>query len=313
MTGHREVVVTRSGSLTTVQDAGRAGLAHLAIPPSGALDRPAWRLANRLVGNAEEAAALETTLTGVGLRACVSVVAAVTGARAPVTVDGRAEGWGVPIPVAPGQEMDVGLAVVGLRSYVALSGGITVGMVLGSRASDSLSGLGPPPLQPGCRLPLGPVPGPVPAVDFAPYPLPPDRLRLVLHPGPRWDWLSEDGVRALANAMWRVSSDSNRIGLRLDGPAVGRRASRGELASEGMVTGAVQVTASGQPIIFLADHPTTGGYPVVGVVDAPGVTACSQARPGTPVAFRLDDVAGSGAGWARPPEGPDASGERDEP
>ncbi|MGH9114382.1 MAG: allophanate hydrolase subunit 2 family protein, partial [Acidimicrobiales bacterium] len=181
MTGCREVVVTRSGSLTTVQDGGRPGLAHLAVPPSGPLDRPAWRLANRLVGNPEDAAALETTLTGVGLRACASVVAAVTGAPAPVAVDGRPEGWGVPIAVAPGQVMDVGLAIAGVRSYVALSGGITVGTVLGSRATDSLSGLGPPRLEPGCRLPLGRVHGPAPAVDFAPYPFPPEQLSLVLH------------------------------------------------------------------------------------------------------------------------------------
>ncbi|MGH9115089.1 MAG: biotin-dependent carboxyltransferase family protein, partial [Acidimicrobiales bacterium] len=227
-------------------------------------------------------------------------------------------GWGVPIAVAPGQVMDVGLAIAGVRSYVALSGGITVGTVLGSRASDSLSGLGPPRLEPGCRLPLGPAHGPAPAVDFAPYPFPPEQLSLVLHPGPRGDWLSEDGLRTLAHGTWRVASDSNRIGLRLDGPSVARRASTEELASEGMVTGAVQVTASGQLIVFLADHPTTGGYPVVGVVDTQGVTACSQARPGTPVSFRLvatalDDTPGSSARWALPPEDPEAADDSDEP
>ncbi len=285
--GRRWLVVVRAGSLTTVQDAGRPGLAHLAIPPSGALDRPAWRLANRLVGNPEDAAALETTVTGVSLRAGVTCVVAVTGAPAPVSVGGRAAGWGVPVALQAGQLLEVGTATAGVRSYVAVSGGIDVERVFGSRATDVLSGLGPPPLRDGCILPVGSTFGPVPAVDFAPYALPAARLRLTLHPGPRRQWLSEAGMAALGTQTWSVSSESNRIALRLDGPPLERRDRLEELPSEGVVVGGVQVPRDGLPLIFLADHPTTGGYPVVGVVDTDGVTACGQARPGTPISFEL--------------------------
>ncbi|MGH9067512.1 MAG: biotin-dependent carboxyltransferase family protein [Acidimicrobiales bacterium] len=283
--GRSELLVLRAGSLTTVQDRGRPGLAHLAIPPSGALDPPAWRLANRLVGNGEDAAALETTLTGVTLLAQGSCAVAVTGARAPVTVAGRPAGWGVPLILEAGQVLDVGPASAGVRSYVGVSGGIAVAPVFGSRSTDVLSELGPPRLRDGDTLPLGPVRGSSLGLDFAPYPLPPDHLSLILHPGPRQDWLSGKGLSALGSEAWRVAPASNRVGLRLDGPAL-PRARLGELPSEGIVTGAVQVPPDGHPLIFLADHPTTGGYPVVGVVDVADLAACAQARPGAPVDFR---------------------------
>lgn len=280
------LLVLRAGSLTTVQDAGRRGMAHLGVPPSGALDPPAWRLANRLVGNTEGAAALETTVTGVALQALRACTLAVTGAVAPASVDGRPAAWGVPLRLGPGQVLDVGPATAGVRCYVAVSGGVAVEPVLGSRSTDLLSGLGPPPLRDGDSIPIGLSGGPVPAVDFAPYAPPPAALDLSLHPGPRMDWLSAGGLRTLAAGTWRVATASNRIGLRLDGPAL-ERAGEGELASEGIVGGALQVPPDGLPLVFLADHPTTGGYPVVGVVDPAGVAACGQARPGTPVCFRL--------------------------
>ncbi|KAF4410664.1 MULTISPECIES: biotin-dependent carboxyltransferase family protein [Streptomyces] len=276
--------VVRPGALTTVQDLGRHGHAHLGVPRSGALDAPALRLANRLVGNPGGAAALETTADGTALRARSAVTAAVTGAPCPVLVDGRPAPWGAPVRLRPGAVLDVGRAVRGLRCYVALAGGVAVEPVLGSRSADLLSGLGPAPLAEGDVLPLGAAVGPVGAVDTAALPGPPAELVLPLVPGPRQDWFAPDAPRELGRAGYTVSPASNRIGLRTEGPAL-RRVREGELPSEGMVLGAVQVPPDGRPVVFLADHPVTGGYPVIGVVPERHLWAAAQAVPGTPLRF----------------------------
>jgi biotin-dependent carboxylase-like uncharacterized protein len=279
----RTAEVVDAGALTTVQDLGRPGWAHLGVPHSGALDQPALRLANRLVGNTEDAAGLETTASGAVIRVTHATTIAVTGARCVVRVDGRAVDWAGAVTVAGGAEVSVGPATEGLRSYVALAGGIDVEPVLGSRSSDLLSGLGPRPLAPGDRLPLGD-PGRVPmGTDVAPRPRPAE-LRVLL--GPRADWFTSAALAALDGASYEVAAESNRIGLRLRGRAV-ERARTGELASEGMVLGAVQVPPSGQPVVFLHDHPTTGGYPVVGVVVGDDLPVCAQARPGDRVSLRV--------------------------
>lgn len=283
--GAGELVVLRAGLLTTVQDIGRIGWAHLAVGRSGALDQPAYALANRLVGNPAGAAALETTLDGVRLLATADTYAVVTGALAPVTTDRRPAGWSVPFPLRAGQVLEVGRAERGVRCYLAFAGGIAVAPVLGSRSHDVLSGLGTPVLQAGDRLPLGEaVRGPA-RVDFVPSPALPDELVLGLQLGPRQDWVTPAGIELLRRASWVVSADSNRVGLRLDGPSLPRRS--GELASEGVVLGSVQVPSDGRPVIFLADHPTTGGYPVVGVIVKEQLWQCGQARPGMPVRFQL--------------------------
>ncbi|MGW0735984.1 5-oxoprolinase subunit C family protein [Streptomyces sp. NPDC002851] len=281
----RALAVVRAGALTTVQDLGRPGHAHLGVPRSGTLDRPAGLLANRLVGNAADAALLETTLNGCALRPRCAVTVAVTGAPCPVTVDGRPAPWGAPVRVPAGAVLDVGAAVRGVRSYVAVAGGVAVEPVLGSRATDLLSGLGPAPLTDAAVLPLGAPPGPPHArVDVAPQAAPPTELVLRTTPGPRADWFTPAALRTLTTRAYRVSPASNRIGLRTEGPPL-ERAHHGELPSEGLIPGAVQVPPDGRPVVFLADHPTTGGYPVVAVVSAPDLAAAAQARPGTPVRF----------------------------
>jgi biotin-dependent carboxylase-like uncharacterized protein len=281
----RSVEVVRAGALTTVQDRGRPGLAHLGVPPSGALDQWALALANRLLGNAPDAAGLETTLDGVALRADGDCRVVVTGAPCSVSVAGRPDAWGAPVALAAGELFEVGAASAGLRSYVALAGGLDAEAVLGSRSRDVLSGLGPPPLRDGDRIPLGDrPPARAPSVDVAPQPAPPDELELPLWEGPRRDRLAADGAEMLRSAAWTVASASNRIALRLEGPALPLACTQ-ELRSEGLVTGAVQVPPDGRPLIFLRDHPTTGGYPVIGVVDPGELSACAQARPGTPVRF----------------------------
>lgn len=283
----RALAVVRAGGLTTVQDGGRPGHAHLGVPRSGALDGPAARLVNRLVGNGDGAAVLETTLNGCAVRPRCAVVAAVGGAPCAVTVDGRPVAWGAPVRVPAGSVLETGPTVRGVRSYVAFAGGIAVDPVLGSRSTDLLSGLGPAPLAEGAVLPLGEPAGPHGRVDGAlPWPAPPEELVLRTRLGPRDDWFTRRAVGTLTGPGYRVSSASNRIGLRTDGPPL-ERAVAGELPSEGMVLGAVQVPPDGRPVVFLADHPTTGGYPVVGVVDGRDLAAAAQAVPGTPVRFTL--------------------------
>jgi biotin-dependent carboxylase-like uncharacterized protein len=282
--------VVRGGAMTTVQDLGRPGFGRLAVPRSGALDLPALQLANRLVGNPEGAAALETTVDGVAIRASRRCQVAVTGADAEVRLDGRLVGWGVPMLVPAGAVLDVGRARRGVRSYLAVSGGIAVDPVLGSRATDLLSGLGPPIVRTGSRLPLGGVEGAPARIDFAPYRLPEPVLSVECYLGPREDRLTPAALALLGSASWTVSARSNRIGLRLEGPALARL-SDAELLSEGLVLGSLQLPADGQPVLFLADHPVTGGYPVVGVVPERDVWRCGQAAPGTVLRFRLKRLA----------------------
>jgi biotin-dependent carboxylase-like uncharacterized protein len=280
----RAFAVVRAGALTTVQDLGRYGHAHLGVPRSGALDLPALRLGNRLVGNPAGAAALETTVNGCAVRPRCAVHVAVTGAPCGVTVDGRPVAWGQPVRVPAGAVLDVGPAESGVRSYLAFGGGVAVRPVLGSRSTDLLSGLGPAPLREGAGVPLGPGGGRAAPADAVPTQAPPTELVLRVRLGPRDDWFTDAALRTLAAALYRVSSASNRIGLRTEGPAL-ERAVTDELPSEGMALGAVQVPPDGLPLVFLADHPTTGGYPVVAVVREADLAAAAQAAPGTPIRF----------------------------
>lgn len=269
------ITVLRAGPLTTVQDLGRPGYAHLGVPRSGALDAPALRRANSLLGNPPTAAGLETTLLGCALRFGQPARVAVTGASALVRLDGVAVSGVVDVPA--GSVLDVGRATAGVRSYVAVAGGVAVPPVLGSRSTDTLSGLGPPRLSNRMELPVGDAAASAPWVERETPPV--GELVLGVWLGPRDDWFE---VAELFAAAYTISPVSNRVGARLTGPALRRRRS-GELPSEGVVLGAIQVPADGQPLVFLADHPTTGGYPVVGVVA--DVTPLAQARPGTTVRF----------------------------
>lgn len=314
----RTLTVLRAGPLTTVQDLGRPGLAALGVPRSGAVDQAALRLGNRLVGNPEDAAALEITVSGCAVRVGAAMTVAVTGAPATLRVGGpamalgeagspggesvaagaghaanpssptrpgRAVEWGVPVSLAAGQVLEVGAAWAGVRSYLAVGGGIAVRPVLGSRATDRLSGLGPAVLRDGEVLPVGAAAGAPAPVDVAPYPVPGGEIVVRAWPGPRWEWFGDDAVRVLFGAEYQVSATSDRVGARLAGPAL-ERAVGGELPSEGLVLGAVQVPTGGEPLVFLADHPTTGGYPVIAVVEPADLPLLAQARPGTGVRFR---------------------------
>jgi biotin-dependent carboxylase-like uncharacterized protein len=283
------IEILAPGPYATVQDLGRPGYAHLGVPPSGAADEASLRLANRLVGNAKEAAGIELTYGRARLAFHAGAWVAVAGAPCPLTVRSAlpvGAGMGVPFWVPAGAEVRFGAPAWGLRTYLAVRGGIAVEPVLGSRSTDSLSGLGPAPLRQGSMLPVGDSGSLVEiSVDLAPAGKPPPAvLRIV--PGPRDDWFAPGAPAQLCAEPYEVSQDSNRVGVRLRGrePA---RAREGELPSEGMVTGAVQVPPSGQPIIFLADHPPTGGYPVIGVVRAADLPIAAQLRPGDRVRFTV--------------------------
>ncbi len=286
------LLVEDGGGLTTVQDAGRGGLAHLGVSPSGFLDAPAARLANRLLGNLEDMAVLETTGRGPRLRIAqapagsAGVIVAVTGAPAAVTVDGRAADQNAPLLLRAGQVLEVGRATAGVRSYVAVRGGLTVAPVLGSRSTDLLSGLGPPVVQPGHRLPFGPALSPVPAADFVAVSGIATAPVIGVYPGPSAHWFDDSALTALTEDRWTVSPDSSRVGVRLTGPVL-RRAHGLELPPEGMVTGALQVPPNGQPVLLLADRPTTGGYPVIAVARESDLPHAAQAAPGTVLRFRL--------------------------
>jgi len=278
------IAVVKPGLLTTVQDLGRPGFAHLGVARSGALDVPALTRANALVGNLDNAAGLETTLTGVTLRAEADLTIAVTGAYAPITVDGAKVEFDTAVPVSSGALIEVGPAETGVRSYLAVAGGITVAPVLGSRSTDTLSGLGPPPLRAGFVLPIGtPRPLPEPTSPLATTPAE-DGLTLRIRMGPRHDWFSVPARDALLAEPYKLTVKSNRVGARLAGPILSRSVA-GELPSEGIVLGAIQVPGDGQPLVFLADHPTTGGYPVIAVVKRADLPLLAQARPGTAIRF----------------------------
>lgn len=281
----RTLVVVDAGPLTTVQDGGRPGWAHLGVPRAGALDAGAAALANRLVGNDRDAALLETTLGGVTVRLTSAATLAVSGASCEVRVDGRAVAFAEPVTVHAGAEVVVGPARHGVRSYLAVAGGVQVHPVLGSRSTDTLAGVGPPVLVAGAVLPLGRPSGRPAPVDAHAVRRSRGPVVLRFRAGPRRDWFSDTALATLTAAPYSVQADSNRVALRLDGPLL-ERSRPGELPSEGLVLGAVQVPASGRPLVFLNDHPTTGGYPVLGVVHPDDLDACAQLRPGETVSFR---------------------------
>ena len=279
------IEVLSPGPFTTVQDLGRPGYAALGVSPSGAADRSSLRLANRLVGNDETAAGLEMTFGGLHARIHALTTVALTGAPCAAFLDGRGIGMNGPIFVRPGQQLRIGTPPRALRTYLAVGGGLDVPTVLGSRSTDVLSGLGPAVLTAGTRLPIGVRSARFPNVDLAPTRSYTDTPTLDILPGPRDDWFTAEALAALCSAAYQVTKDSNRIGARLHGPVLARAAEQ-ELPSEPTVRGALQVPPGGQPVLFLADHPVTGGYPVIAVVAERDVDRAAQLRPGDGVRFR---------------------------
>jgi biotin-dependent carboxylase-like uncharacterized protein len=280
--------VIQAGALTTVQDLGRPGLGGLlGVGPSGACDRPALRLANRLLGNLESAAALELTFGGLVVRFSEAGWVTLTGAPCPLHVNQTEHASHSLVFVPARGSLRIGTPPRGLRSYLAVRGGFDEPAVLGSRSTDLLTGIGPAVVTAGRELRIGSaIAGPLPAVDLAPVPGLTDQPVLDILPGPRLDWFGPDTLALLAGSAYQVSPQSNRIALRLQGPAPDRIVAT-ELPSEGLVAGAIQCPPSGELVLFLADHPVTGGYPVAAVVTSRSLPQAAQARPGDRVRFRL--------------------------
>ncbi|BFU46577.1 biotin-dependent carboxyltransferase family protein [Krasilnikovia sp. MM14-A1004] len=280
--------VLRPGPLTVLKDRGRPGRAALGVAPSGAADRGAFDRANALVGNAPGAAALEIVLGGLRVRFDAPAVVALAGTDAVLTVDGRPTGAESVVRVAAGAEVGVTAPRRGLRSYLAVRGGFAVAPVLGSRSTDLLAGLGPPRLAAGDVLPVGDAPPDAASPGRAGRAAAErggDVAVLEVDLGPRDDWFTADAVATFLDAEYTVSPAGDAVGLRLSGPALARRHTR-ELPSEGVVRGSVQVPPDGMPIVFQADHPLTGGYPVIAVLTPASADRAAQLRPGRRVVFR---------------------------
>jgi biotin-dependent carboxylase-like uncharacterized protein len=285
VTGARpSLEVLATGPLALVQDLGRPGLASVGVCRSGAADRGSFRLGARLLAQDEGAAAIEVTFGGLEVRVRGTVMLALTGAPAPARVGSRAVAHLSPLVLRDGDVLRLGAPPAGLRSYVSVRGGLAVPPVLGSRSTDVLSGLGPAPLRAGDVLEVGLARAGFPCVDVAPL-RPVTQAPIVVRalPGPRADWLTD--LQQLASTTWRVSSRSDRVGIRLEGTPLRHHPDRRgqELPSEGVVRGAIQVPPGGEPVLFLADHPVTGGYPVVAVVREADVDRLAQAVPGQAV------------------------------
>ncbi|MCW3159043.1 5-oxoprolinase subunit PxpB [Micropruina sonneratiae] len=288
ISGREALTVTATGPLVIVVDAGRPGLASTGVSRSGAADRGAYALANRLVGNPAGTPALEVVFGGLGVRADSTCLVAVTGADCAPLIDGRPATHNGPVYLREGQELTLSTPAAGLRSYVAVAGGLDVGATLGSASTDTLSGLGPAKLRPGDRIGLHSPRAPRFAdVDLVPAgPLAGAVLTLDVLPGPRTGWLADPD--ALTRTTWKVAAQSDRVGVRLEGDPLARHAdvAERELPSEPMVRGSIQVPPDGRPVIFGADHPVTGGYPVVGVLTEAASDALAQARPGQQIVLR---------------------------
>lgn len=293
------LLVHAVGASCLVQDAGRPGHAGLGVAPSGVADRASSGLANRLVGNAAGTAVLEVLLGGLEVEATADLWVCVTGAPTPIRADGRAHALGDVVRLRRGARLVLGTPERGLRSYLAVGGGVAAEEVLGSVAHDTLSGLGSPPVRAGDLLATGresagpPGTSLAAAVADATVPRAGEVLVLRTVVGPHVERLADP--QALHRTTWTVATDSDRVGVRLTPRQHGgvgaphepmrHREGVGDLPSEGVTRGTVQVPPSGLPVVLGADHPVTGGYPVAGVVLDADTDALAQARPGTAVRF----------------------------
>ena len=295
--------VVRPGLQLLVQDLGRPGFAAMGVSRAGAADRFALQTANRIVGNAESAAGLESFGGGAAFRITGAGVAAVTGAEGPLTVTSADDGvyrpsLGEPFSLEDGDEIELGHAESGTRRYIAFRGGIETQTALGSSSSDTLAHLGPAALEAGSTLAIG---DSAPELVSPQLPSPKQRqlpqsgqtLTLTVTLGPRDDWFTSAGIETLLGQVWTVTHESDRVGLRLSGEVPLERSRTGELPSEGAVTGALQVPPNGQPVLFGPDHPLTGGYPIIASVDDTDLAA--QLSPGVKLRFVTKGAAGDDA------------------
>ncbi len=289
--------VLRPGLLTTVQDRGRYGYQKFGVPVSGAVDEIALRVGNILVGNSQDAAGLEITAEGPELRVLATLALALTGAPMQATLDGeRVPGWECFL-ARPGQVLDIRGARQGLRAYLAVAGGLAVPRVLGSRSTCLVARFGGfqgRAVQAGDILPAGLAPCVVEGLAGLAAPEEwrsgleaTTAVRVVL--GPQEDAFSETGLRTFLEATYRVTPHTDRMGCRLDGPAIAHKETA-DIISDWVPMGGIQVPGDAKPIVLLADRQTTGGYAKIATVIWPDLGRIAQRRPGEAVRFRAVSV-----------------------
>ncbi|AOT05376.1 urea amidolyase [Arthrobacter sp. U41] len=308
--------VLSPGLQSLIQDLGRHGHAGLGVSAAGALDRASLRRANRLVGNTPSAAAVESVAGGLKVQAIGDQVLAVAGAPAELTIEApdgfgtddsddtdeetgsgpsrRTVAMATPFALLDGETLTIGAPESGFRSYLAVRGGVDTAPVLGSRSTDTMSGIGPAPLAAGQLLAAGgeAESGVVGSPELQPEYPGTGVTVLDVVPGPRADWFDAGALESFCGQDWEVTPQSNRVGMRLQGTPL-RRTRQGELASEGTVAGALQVPPEGLPVLFLADHPITGGYPVIAVVVDAQLDRAAQVPIGGKIRFRWADTTDS--------------------
>lgn len=275
--------VLNAGPLSLYQDAGRPDYAQLGVSNSGVFDRQSQRVANLLVGNQPNAVVVEALGGGLAIIATADHVVAIAGAAGPVTINGEPVTTGRALSLHHEYILRLGTPTLGLRWTLGIAGGFDVPFVLGSASTDTLGQIGPPAVAVDDELRALAPAGRISTETFPAY-LPAGELTVRLTLGPRDDWYSAEAIATLLSAPWLVEADSDRIGIRLAGPNLARRV-MGELASEPVVRGSVQVTSSGRPVILGPDHPVTGGYPVIGVVADADTDLLAHVRPGDTIRF----------------------------
>jgi KipI family sensor histidine kinase inhibitor len=295
--GRPYLEVIASALPALVQDLGRPGHTAIGVTASGALDRESFKRANAVAGNPPDLAALEIAFGHFAFKCSDDTVIAFGGAPAQITIT-RASGEIVDaamneaISLKSGDRVKLGYPALGVRTYLAVRGGLAVSKTLGSASRDVLAGLGPEPIVKGAILAVGresstEVHRKIDEISVPVLPASGDEVVLDIFEGPRADWFTEDAFQRLCNQPWRVTPQSNRVGLRLQGEKTLTRRFERELPSEGMVSGAIQVPHDGQLVLLLGDHPVTGGYPVIAVVAEHHLDLAGQIPPGATIRFRV--------------------------
>ncbi len=283
----RSLSVIRAPKELLIEDLGRHGFGRYGVTEAGACDRGSLKLANRLVGNPEGAPALEMLLGPAEFLCHDNLIFASTGAKLKLEVDGVQQPQNCAINVKAGSKLETSMPSCGVRSYLALHGGVFVEPVLGSSSYDTLGQIGPKPLRSGDLVVVGPPTTFIPSeLTVAPV------SELASHPtlrgwwGPRVSWFSANSVAKLQTISLRVTERANRVGVCLQGGDL-VRTRNDELPPEGVLRGSIQVTPAGDTILFLADHPVTGGYPTLGVLDTWSCDRAAQLRPGDTLRLQL--------------------------
>jgi biotin-dependent carboxylase-like uncharacterized protein len=279
------ITFSEASGFITLQDQGRIGFANIAVPTSGAFDQSAHHLGNRLIGNRPGAGSIESLRSQFKFSTDSDLVIAVTGAPASVQVNGREHEMSRAIYVSANSTVAITPGNQGLRTYLAIRGGISGNSVMGSISFDELSQIGTPPIQAGDQFTINDqVAGPI-SGDYLPNFAASGQTEIELEamPAPRWGGFSNG--QTLFETEYLITDSINRVGMRLSGPEL-LWDSKERLASEGVVTGAIQIPVDGLPLIFGPDHPTTGGYPVIAVVSRSSLNVLAQTVPGTKVRFR---------------------------